>query len=391
MSSTFESRRLLLNWRPRFTVRARLTATVAVIVTTVSVVMVAAIYSFMRFVPTYSMPSSSASHIGPEVTKGSGMQPEIAATISTRDDVLETLLAASLISCVVIAVLGSVVGWVVSGRVLRPLSRITDAARQASHGALDYRVGLEGPDDEFFELASTFDEMLDRLERAMHSHRRFAANASHELKTPLATTKAMLDVAATDPGHCAGPELIRKLSETNQRSIDTVEALLDLSDVDNADFQPAAVDIAGLIDRTVEELGVLAREHRLSVTWDSAHYVVYGEPTLLARLINNLIENAVRHNVDDGFLVVRLVAVSGGVLLSVENSGPLVEEGLLETMGDPFARRVARVRGAGAGHGLGLAMAMSIAHAHEGSISFQARPQGGLVVQAFLPGGRAAL
>jgi two-component system sensor histidine kinase VanS len=215
----------------RLPIRVRLTLSYAGMVTGCGAAFIAIVYLFMRYVPSYLIiedPRPGPVEIGRTI-------PAEGVAITSPTDFLQVLLVVSLAALVILAVLSGVVGWIVAGRIIKPLAAINAAATRAATGTLDHRVGLEGPRDEIRDLSDTFDRMLASLERAFATHRRFAANASHELRTPLATTKTMIDVTLADPDSDADElrALAERVREVNQSSIETVNALLDLADVDS--------------------------------------------------------------------------------------------------------------------------------------------------------------
>ena len=234
----------LMRWRPRLTFRTRLTLTFTVLVALAGVLMVGIVAVFMRTVPTYAGPKArtveartSDGVLVTEVAPPTGSAtPQRATSITLRsaDDILDTTVIVSLLVLLALVVCGAVVSWLVAGRILRPLQAVNHAAKVAGTGALDHRVGLRGPQDELKELSDTFDDMLERLDRSFAASQRFAANASHELRTPLAATQTMLEVALSDPDADSDElrEVARRVLETNRRNIETVEALLDLSGIE---------------------------------------------------------------------------------------------------------------------------------------------------------------
>ncbi|WP_326946617.1 HAMP domain-containing histidine kinase [Amycolatopsis sp. NBC_01307] len=286
----------------------------------------------------------------------------------------------------VLVVVGLVGGWVLAGRMLAPLSRIADAARLASRGSLSHRIRLEGPKDEFRDLADVVDVMLGQLESHVAEQRRFAANASHELRTPLAISKTLLDVARTDPTRDRS-ELVERLHAVNARAIDLTEALLLLSRGERGSFTREAVDLSLIAEEAAETLLPLAEQR--GITLD-----VTGEPTrsagsaeLLLRMLTNLVQNAIVHNLPDGGTVtVRTEAKRYASVLRVENTGRVLPADLVPTLTEPFQRGTQRTRtDEHAGVGLGLAIVHSIVRAHDGHLELTPRAGGGLLVTVRLP------
>ena len=381
--------------RHRITARWRLTLICSGLAAGVGAVLVTAVYLFMRYVPTYAIMRDStvatAAQQTISTTSSSTMAQPAGLVLDGTSDILNTLLAISLAALVALTVVGGLVGWFLAGRMLRPLQQLTAAAERAGTGDLSGRVGLEGPRDEFRRLSETFDDMLGRLEESFRAQERFVANASHELRTPLATTKTMIDVTLADPG--ADATALRRLAErvrtTNDRSIDTVEALLDLSAVGSVplDRRPVRLDLV-VRDAAAE---VEPEAAGLDVTTTAEPVTVDGDPVLLRQLSLNLLRNAVRHNIPGGRVTVSVSgSVSGSVAggtVTVSNTGPVVAD--VDTLTEPFVRGAGRV--ARGGHGLGLALVRNIVRAHHGDLTLTANPAGGLTVRAtFQPSTGAA-
>ncbi|GGQ42962.1 two-component system sensor histidine kinase VanS [Actinomadura coerulea] len=281
-------------------------------------------------------------------------------------------------------------GWFLSGRMLAPLTRIGDAARMASTGSLSHRIRLLGRKDEFRELADVFDAMLEQLESHVAEQRRFAANASHELRTPLAISQTLLDAARNDPARDQG-ELLERLHAVNTRAIDLTEALLLLSRTDRRSLTRDVVDLSLIAEEAAETLLPLAEQNRitLDVTGEKAHAL--GSEELILRLVTNLVQNAIVHNVPDGGTVtVHTESRHDASVLQVENTGRPVPRELVPTLTEPFQRGTQRTRtGEHAGVGLGLAIVHSIVRAHDGTLDLVPRPAGGLIVTIRLPRERA--
>ncbi len=303
-----------------------------------------------------------------------------------RDDLIRAFTPAAGWAFVFLLVFGLAGGWILAGRMLAPLTRITDAARRAAGGSLSHRIALEGRDDEFRELADAFDTMLARLEAQVAEQRRFAANASHELRTPLAISQAMLEVARSDPEHDT-VALLERLSAVNARAIELTEALLVLSRVDQGTFDRERVDLSLLAEEAAETLLPLAEKRGVTLETSGDIAPVIGSPALLLQLTTNLVQNAITHNLPEGGSVrVHTEARAGGGVLTVENTGARLAPELVATLTEPFQRGSERLRGDESGVGLGLAIVQSITRAHDGSLTLAARPEGGLLVTVRLPG-----
>jgi two-component system sensor histidine kinase VanS len=276
-------------------------------------------------------------------------------------------------------------GWVLAGRMLAPLTRITDATRAAAGGSLSHRIRLEGRTDEFRELADTFDTMLERLEAHIAEQRRFAANASHELRTPLAITQTLLDVARNDRGRDTG-QLVDRLHAVNTRAIDLTEALLLLSRADQRSFARAEVDLSLLAEEATETLLPFAEERGVTIESSGDVAPTTGSHALLLQLTTNLVHNAIVHNLPTaGAVWVTTTRHDEGVTLTVENTGEEVSPQLSSTLVEPFLRGTERLRTDHAGVGLGLAIVKSITRAHDGTLTLKPRAGGGLCVTVHLP------
>jgi len=286
---------------------------------------------------------------------------------------------------VFLMVFGLVGGWILAGRMLAPLTRITDATRMAANGSLSHRIRLEGPGDEFRELADSFDTMLARLESHVAEQQRFAANASHELRTPLAITQTLLDVARNDRHRDTG-ELFDRLYTVNNRAIDLTEALLLLSRADRRSFTPDQIDLSLIAEEAAETLLPMAEKRGLTIETAAALAPTIGSHALLLQLTTNLVHNAIVHNLpEQGTVWVTTSVGAGMVVLTVENTGEKLTPQLVSTLVEPFQRGTQRIRIDHAGVGLGLAIVNSIAQAHDGTLTLTPRRAGGLIVTVQLP------
>ena len=296
--------------------------------------------------------------------------------VASSNTVLTKLLIVSGISLAVLAVIALAVGWWVSGRVLRPLHRISATARQLSSDNLHERIALAGPRDELTELAETFDEMLDRLEAAFDSQRRFIANASHELRTPLAIQRAAVQIGLPD----ADPEIVERLLAANRRSERLIDGLLLLARSDRGLQHREPVALHEVARHELAQHAADIGTADIRVTEELRECWVLGDPVLVGQLVANLVGNAVRYNESGGELRVRTDRTRG---LFVINSGQHVDDDQLPELFEPFRRGTART--ADGGSGLGLSIVRSIVHAHRGSIHARPRPDGGLTVHITLP------
>jgi two-component system, OmpR family, sensor histidine kinase VanS len=279
-------------------------------------------------------------------------------------------------------VFGLLGGWILAGRMLAPLTRITDATRMAANGSLSHRIRLPGRADEFRELADAFDAMLVRLEAHVAEQQRFAANASHELRTPLAISQTLLDVARNDPNRDTG-ELVDRL---HARAIDLTEALLVLSRADQRSFTREPVDLSLLVEEAAETLLPLAEKRGVTIDTSGDITPAIGSQALLLQMTTNLVHNAIVHNLpEQGTVWVKTSVRSETVVLTVENSGEKLSPQLVSTLTEPFQRGTERIRNDHAGVGLGLAIVKSITQVHDGSLTIVPRPAGGLRIVVQLP------
>ncbi|MFG2476331.1 sensor histidine kinase [Streptomyces fagopyri] len=299
---------------------------------------------------------------------------------------VRTFAPAAAAAMVLLLVFGLVGGWILAGRMLAPLTRITDAARMAASGSLSHRIRMKGRQDEFRELADAFDLMLEQLDSHVAEQRRFAANASHELRTPLAISRTLLDVARKDPTRDRR-ELIERLHAVNTRAIDLIEALLLLGRGDRGTFTRESVDLSLVAEEAAETLLPLAEQRHitLDVTGEAAR--TSGSAELLQQMVTNLVQNAVVHNLPTGGTVTVHTEAHGDTsVLRVENTGRRLPPELVPTLTEPFQRGTERVRtDEHAGVGLGLAIVHSIVRAHGGTLDLVPRPVGGLLVTVRLP------
>jgi two-component system sensor histidine kinase VanS len=282
-------------------------------------------------------------------------------------------------------VFGLLGGWLLAGRMLAPMARITDATRIAANGSLSHRIQLPGRRDEFRELADAFDTMLAQLETHVAEQQRFAANASHELRTPLAITQTLLDVARNDPNRVNG-QLVDRLHAVNTRAIDLIEALLLLSRADQRSFTREHVDLSLIAEEATETLLPLAEKRGLTIETSGDLTPTIGSHALLLQLSTNLVHNAIVHNLpEQGTVWVTTSAHAKSAVLTVENSGENLTPQIVATLAEPFLRGTKRIRTDHAGVGLGLAIVNSITQAHDGTLTLTPRAAGGLHVTVQLP------
>jgi len=298
---------------------------------------------------------------------------------------LRAFAPAAAIALAFLLVFGLLGGWLLAGRMLAPLTRITDATRVAANGSLSHRIRLPGRRDEFRELADAFDAMLARVEAHVAEQRRFAANASHELRTPLAITQTLVDVARNDPNRDTG-ELVDRLHAVNTRAIDLTEALLLLSRADQRSFTREPVDLSLIAEEATETLLPLAEKHGVTIETDGDIAPTIGSHALLLQMTTDLVHNAIVHNMPEQATVWVSTSVRPkSVMLTVENTGEKLSPQLVSTLTEPFQRGTVRLHNHHAGVGLGLAIAKSITQAHDGALTITPRTGGGLHVTVQLP------
>jgi signal transduction histidine kinase len=373
---------------PRPTVRLRLTVTYGLVFLITGAVLLTIGYLLVR---------SNIHGPGPHPFRGLLFSNPQAAAIQRADrtlrdqiinDALHRLLIEYLFALGVMTMIAVGTGWLLAGRALRPLREITSTARRVSGQNLGERIALSGPADELKELADTFDGMLARLDGAFASQRHFVANASHELRTPLAIMRTEVDVALADPA--ASTYDLRAMGEAIRETIDRcehlIESLLMLARSEAAAGREEAVDLAAMAGDCITDLRARAHDADVQITPELEPAWTRGEPALLERMIGNLIENGIKHNVRGGFLEVSTRKRGGHVELRVINGGPPIDPADAETLAQPF-RRLGRGYD---GFGLGLSIVRSVAEVHGGTLELRAPESGGLAVLVSLPAGAAA-
>ncbi len=358
---------------PRRTARLRLTLLYSGMFLTLGTLVIVCIY--VVFVATGAVRMSSAVSVAP----GPDAIVRRVVAQGQHDADIARLLAASWVVLALSAIGSAVLGWFISGRVLRPVREITSKARTISAGSLQRRLALSGPDDEFRQLGDTLDDLLARLQASFESQRRFVANASHELRTPLTVDRAVLGVALADPNadaaslRAACEELLASGIEQER----FLESLLTLATSERGLERREPIELSALA------ADVLGSVHPRAVTIDAELHLAptTGDPALVQRLIANLIDNAIEHNVDGGRVEVTTTTTGDVALVSITNTGPRISPAEAERLLEPFYRGDATRAADGTGHhGLGLSIVRAIAHAHDASLSVEPRPDGGLTV-----------
>jgi signal transduction histidine kinase len=325
------------------------------------------------------MPPSECRVTGPQQARALALQDHAA--------VLHELLTRSMLALALTAVLSVVLGWIVAGRVLQPLRTITTAAREISAASLGARLALGGPHDELRELGDTFDGLLGRLEASFRAQRQFIASASHELRSPLARQRVISQVALADPG-----ATIETLSAAHERVLASgaeqeqlIEALLTLARGQAGLDKREPFDLAAVTSQLLAARQPEADYRNLTLHADLGPAPAAGSPRLAERLVANLIDNALRHNVPTGQVAVTTGTKNSRAFLSVANTGPVVPAAALDRLFQPFQRLPADRTSRGEGLGLGLSIVQAIADAHGASITVRPQSGGGLLVEMTFP------
>jgi signal transduction histidine kinase len=387
--------------RPRLTIRVRLTLLYTGLFTACGAIVVVITYALVAGLPLLVAGQNAAQTQGnPRVvlemcqqTAGDidpGLQAKCASlseggflngALTQRDATLSHLLQYSLTTLGAVIALAALAGWIVAGRVLRPVHQITAAARTASEHNLSARVSLTGPRDELRDLADTFDDMLGRLQAAFESQQRFIANASHELRTPLTVMRATVDVVLAKPEPV--PADLLGMGQDIRIAVDhaeaLVEALLTLARNEHGLTVHEQVDLATVAEDVLDSTDL--RDRRRHPTLQPA--MTSGDPVLLERLVANLVENAVRYNHSGGDIWLSTATMDGQAILVVTNTGPAVPPDNLDGLFEPFQRLHDRTTRDG--FGLGLALVASITAVHHGQVTAYPRHNGGLTVTVTLP------
>jgi signal transduction histidine kinase len=308
-----------------------------------------------------------------------------------RDAALDSLLAQGGLALVGVGAVALALGWLVAGRALRPVHTVTETAQRIANAGgagrgLHERIALAGPDDDVRRLAETFNSMIEHLDRSFDGQRRFVANASHELRTPLTLNRALVELAVTEPDATDDTKRLgRALLDVNERHERLIDGLLTLADSENAVTERTPVDLAEVARHVVELVTGGADGLDVRTALDQAPTA--GDPVLLERLAQNLVDNAVRHNRPGGWLAVETSTspADGRAVLTVTNTGPDVPAYEVESLFQPFRRLGGDRVGPDRGFGLGLSIVRAIATAHDGWVRAEPRPGGGLTVTVTLP------
>jgi signal transduction histidine kinase len=392
---------------PRHTIRLRLTIlygglflACGACLLTITYILVARQYSgnFFVFSTDAGGPSGSFGVSG----VGDPVIPDVVAPqeVMTPDQIqtqahnqtsaaLHQLLIQSGIALAIMAVISICVGWLIAGRALRPLRTITRAAREISASSLHRRLVLDGPDDELKQLGDTFNDLIERLEASFDAQRRFVANASHELRTPLTLERTLVEVALANPNATADTlrETCRRVLAAGAQQERLIEALLTLSRGQRGLDRHEPFDLAAVAREVLGTRHSEAQRHGLRIDTALTPAPTSGDPRLGERLVANLIDNAIRHNIRGGVVEVVTATSAGRAVVSVANTGPIVPPDEIGRLLQPFQRLTANRNGNddNLGLGLGLSIVHAIAGAHGGTLDVETQPGGGLVVKVSFP------
>jgi signal transduction histidine kinase len=396
---------------PRYTIRLRLAVLYGGVFMILGTLLLVVIFLTVR--SSSHSEISSAEGIAPKIVErhvhGSGagagstltVTPEALAAaraqqlgkvaVNVNNSDLHHLLIWSVIALAIMVLASMAVGWVLAGRVLRPLQTITAAARAISVSNLHQRLALDGPNDELRELGDTFDELLGRLEASFEAQRQFVANASHELRTPLTLERAIIEVTLADPA--ASESSLRAACERvlaiGAEQEHTIEALLTLARSERGVEQRRPLSLDAITDRLIMDRREELERRGLRLDARLARAPSTGDPRLIERLVANLLDNAIGHNAPDGWVTVTTATDGEQAVLSVANGGPVIGVEEAELLTQPFRRRGSERTSHGDGHGLGLSIVSAIATAHGATLTVLPLAAGGLRVEVRFPGASA--
>ncbi|MEW9549481.1 sensor histidine kinase [Nonomuraea sp. NPDC050783] len=367
----------------KVSIRWRLTVTYAALVFVASAVVLFSLYTIVARAIDQSWPELTWGTARDELT----WRDSRLAAVSRAQD---ALLQSSVMALIGVGILSLIIGYFVADRALRPVARMTAAARRLSESTLAHqRIALEGPNDELKELADTFDAMLTRLNVAFDAQRRFVANASHELRTPLTINRTVLEIALSDPEASEDLKALgRTLLEVNARNEKLIEGLLLLARSERELAVRKPLDVQEAARTAVEQLTPFAAEHGVTVSTELVSAPTVGDPVLLERCVGNLMENAVKYNIpENGKVWIRAGMADGAVVVQVANTGQLVPAYEVNSLFEPFRRLHADRVDSAKGSGLGLSIVRAVVQAHGGNVTAVPRDGGGLVVTIRLPKG----
>ncbi len=380
---------------PQPTARLRLTLLYAALFLLSGTALLAVTYLLFAQVTTFiTLPGGAKVFFGPSapgtfgagtfVERGRGLAGQAARAHAFE---MHELLIRSGIALGLTAVISIALGWLVAGRVLRPVRTITATARRIGASNLHERLRLDGPDDEFRELAATLDGLLGRLEASFGTQRRFAANASHELRTPLTLDRALLERAlrAPDPDHAFWRATCERLLVSSQQQHRLIDALLTLARSEGGLSTHEPFELPALIDNVLLNPELDPGPLGLHIQTDTGAAAARGDPRLAERLVRNLVDNAIRYNQPAGRVDITAATQSGHAVLTVSNTGPVISTADIDRLFQPFQRLAPNRAGQRDGAGLGLSIVKAIADAHDATITATPQPHGGLTIKVSFP------
>jgi|CZKW01.1.fsa_nt_gi signal transduction histidine kinase len=368
---------------PRRTLRAQLTLLYAAVfgLSCVAVAAVAVIFK-----PNFLVHTSCAAAAGtPSHPDSCGQQPGLSFAGTIAHDASQNVAGVTMAAVMAVLALG--VGWLIAGRVLRPLRTITATARDISARNLSRRLAVDGPDDEFRQLGETLDGLFGRLEASFQTQRHFVANASHELRTPLTAEKAILQVALADPDPTIATlqSACQKALQWNDQQERLIDSLLTLASTEREIERWEPFDLADIAAQAILDRHQEADRQDIRIDAALSAAPVTGDPALADSLIANLVSNAIRHNLDGGRVEISTGITDGLAVLTVSNTGPLVPADEVDRLFQPFQRLGTQRLRQPSGHGLGLAIVSAIVSVHGAALAANPRPEGGLDITVSFP------
>jgi signal transduction histidine kinase len=373
--------------QPRRTVRMRLTVLCGGLLLASGAVLLAATYTLVTGAFPVAATVKHAASGSHAVSSADPAPAGLAQAARERGADLHHLLVEYTVTLAVLAVVSAGAGWLVAGRMLRPLREITAAARDISVSNLHERLAMHGPDDELKELGDTFDSLLGRLDTAFRSQRQFIANASHELRTPLTLERTLLEAALADPSPTSQTwrSACERALAAGQQQERLIDALLTLARSEAGAGRHEPLDLAAITGQILADHQAAAQAQALRLSASLGAAPAKGSPPLIERLITNLVDNAIRHNIPSGHVAVTTRTSHGHATLSVRNTGPLVPATETDRIFQPFHQLDANRSRRNGGFGLGLSIVQAVAAAHAADVTVRVRPEGGLEITVRFP------